>query len=57
MTNRSADTSLGLSILYFITLKKRVDKISAQLDDEVGCLQTNQKKLLKWTYSIQKLCI
>ena len=39
MTNLSDEVSLGSSGLYFITRKNRTDRISAQLEDEVGCLQ------------------
>lgn len=39
ITNLSDETSLGLSTLYFITRKNKTDKISAQLDEDVGCLK------------------
>ena len=37
MTNLSEAGSLGSETLYFITLKKRTDMISAALQQDVGC--------------------
>ena len=47
ITKRSEDGSLGSEGLYRITRKNNTDRISAQLDEDVGCLNNNNQKLIQ----------